>query len=250
MRVVIVDDEALARQILREYLAAHDDVEIVAECANGFEAIKAITEHQPDLLLLDVQMPKLDGFEVLELTGGSVPVVFVTAFDQYAIRAFDVHAADYLLKPFSAERLGEALDRVRNRAAQQNPPPNPARDLAAAARTRRVPADRILIRDRSDVHVVPAAKIDYVEAQDDYVAVHTAGRTHLKEQTLTDLETLLDPRAFVRIHRRYLLNVARLAKIEVSDTDSRFAVLGDGTRLPISRSGYNRLRERLEGSSV
>ncbi len=249
MRVVIVDDEEPARLVLREYLAQHPDVQIVAECANGFDAIKAVNEHQPDLLLLDVQMPKLDGFEVLELTGGSVPVVFVTAFDQYAIRAFEVHAADYLLKPFSAERLAEALDRVRGRAAPGAAPKAPPRELAAAGRARRLPADRILIRDRSEVHVVPAAKIDYVEAQDDYVAVHTGGRTHLKEQTLTELETQLDPRAFVRIHRRYLLNITRLAKIEVTDTDSRTAVLADGTKLPISRSGYNRLRERLEGAS-
>jgi two-component system LytT family response regulator len=241
--VVIVDDEALARRILREYLSGHADVEVVAECANGFEAVKAVTELKPDLILLDVQMPKLDGFEVLELIGGETPVIFVTAFDQYAIKAFEIHAVDYLLKPFSADRLGEALDRARQRVRRGEP--LPVREVTAAARERQVPLHRILIRDRADVHVVPIAKVDYIESQDDYVAIHSAGRSYLKEQTLAELESALDARAFVRVHRRYILNVARLARIEVTDTDSRVAILSDGARLPISRSGYARLRELL-----
>jgi two-component system LytT family response regulator len=242
LRVAIVDDEALARQILRELLGEHDDVEIAAECANGFEAVKAVTEQKPDLLLLDVQMPKLDGFDVLELVG-PVPVIFVTAYDAFAIRAFEVHAVDYLLKPFGAERLAEALDRARARLAARTPVP--ARELAAAAQARRTPLARILVRDRGDVHVIPVERIDYIEAQDDYVAVKAGGRSHLKEQTLADLERLLDPGRFIRIHRRYLLNVARLARIETSSTESRAAILADGTELPISRSGYARLRQLL-----
>ena len=241
-RAVIVDDEPLARDVLRELLAAHDDVEIVAECANGFEAIKAVAELSPDLLLLDVQMPKLDGFDVLELIGARIPTIFVTAFDTYALRAFDVHAVDYLLKPFGAERLAEALGRARERMRRDDPPLS---ELVATVRAGRAPLERILIRDRSDVHVVPAAKIDYIEAQDDYVAVKTGGRSHLKEQTLAELESLLDPERFVRIHRRYLLNVARLAKITQAVSGSRIAILADGTELPISRSGFARLRERL-----
>lgn len=242
-RVVIVDDEPLAREVLRELLAAHADIEIVAECANGFEAIKAVAELAPDLLLLDVQMPKLDGFDVLELVGNRTPAIFVTAYDQYAIRAFDVHAIDYLLKPFGAERLAEALARARERLGRvEEPDVGP---LLSTVRSGRAPLERILVRDRADVHVIPAAKIDYIEAQDDYVAIKSGGRSHLKEQTLADLEAALDPDRFVRIHRRYLLNVARLAKISQAVSGSRVAILADGTELPISRAGYARLRERL-----
>jgi two-component system, LytTR family, response regulator len=243
IRVVVVDDEELARAVLRELLAAHADVDIVAECANGFEAVKAVMEQRPDLLLLDVQMPKLDGFDVLELVGRDVPVIFVTAFDSYAIRAFDVNAVDYLLKPFGAERLASALDRARARLPPRESPA--VQDLVSAVRSDRAPLERILIRDRADVHVIPAAKIDYIESQDDYVAVKVGGKSYLKEQTLAELETLLDSGRFVRIHRRYLLNLARLAKIEQSVTDSRVAILLDGTELPISRTGYARLRELL-----
>ena len=243
LRVIVVDDEALARTLLRELLAAHQDVEIIAECGNGFEAVKAVTEKKPDLLLLDIQMPKLDGFDVLELIGSDVPVIFVTAYDQYAIKAFQVHAVDYLLKPFGAERLAEALARARARIAAHEM--LPAKALVAEARAARSPLERILIRDKADVHVIPVAKIDYFESQDDYVSLKVGGRQLLKEQTLAELEPLLDPNRFVRIHRRYLLNVARLVRIEQSATDSRIAILHDGTELPISRSGYAKLREIL-----
>lgn len=243
IRTVIVDDESLARQVLRELLAGHGDIDIVAECANGFEAVKTVMELKPDLLMLDVQMPKLDGFDVLDLIGGDIPVVFVTAYDNFAIRAFDVHAVDYLLKPFGSERLAEALDRARTRIRGRERPP--VRDLVTTAQAERAPLGRILIRDRADVHVIPVEKVDYIEAQDDYVSIKVGGRTFLKEQTLTDLEALLDRGRFVRIHRRYLLNISRLSKIELSITDSRSAVLNDGTELPISRTGYTRLKELL-----
>jgi two-component system LytT family response regulator len=243
IRIAIVDDEQLARTILRELLAPHADIEIVAECANGFEAVKKMAEHKPDLLLLDVQMPKLDGFDVLELLSEPVPVIFVTAYDSFAIRAFEVHAVDYLLKPFGAERLAEALDRARARLRAKELPP--VQELVSTARSSRAPLGRILIRDRTDVHVIPVEKIDYLEAQDDYVAGKVGGRSLLKEQTLAELEALLDPNRFVRIHRRYLLNLTRLAKIEQSVTESRVAILNDGTELPISRTGYARLRELL-----
>jgi two-component system LytT family response regulator len=243
IRAVIVDDEELARTLLKEMLADHPDVEIAAECANGFEAVKAVMETKPDLLLLDIQMPKLDGFDVLELVGSDVAVIFVTAYDQHAIRAFEVHAVDYLLKPFGPERLGEALVRARARVRRQERPP--VRELVSASGRRQAPLGRVLIRDRSDVHVIPVDRIDYIEAQDDYAAFSVGGRTLLKEQTLGELEALLDPRRFVRIHRRYLLNITRLAKIESSATDSRTAVLATGQELPISRAGYARLKELL-----
>jgi two-component system, LytTR family, response regulator len=242
LRVVIVDDEEPARLALRQDLESFDDVEIVAECANGFEAVKAVTESSPDLLLLDVQMPKLDGFEVLELLGEDVPVVFITAYDEFALRAFEIHAVDYLLKPFARERLRSALDRARERQAGGGPAPSA---LKKAARPDGAPLERVVIRDGAQVHVVNVDRIDYVEAQDDYIAFRTAGKLLLKEQTLADFEAQVDPRRFVRIHRSYVLNIDRLARVELYAKDSRVAILTDGTKLPLSRAGYQRLQELL-----
>ncbi|MGH9139572.1 MAG: LytR/AlgR family response regulator transcription factor [Vicinamibacterales bacterium] len=244
LRVVVVDDEDLARAVIREYLADMADVEIVAECANGFEAVKAVSDLAPDLLILDVQMPKLNGFEVLELVGRDVAVVFVTAYDQYAIRAFEVHAVDYLLKPFAAERLAAALDRVRERLGRGEA--LPVRELAAAGQPAQGYARRILVRDGPRVHVLPVEKIDYVQAQDDYVCFRCEGKEYLKEQTLAELEAALDPARFVRIHRSYLLNLDRLARVETDARDNRIATLADGQRLPISRAGHTRLSALLK----
>src|SRR3954470_12119479 len=247
LRIVIVDDEPLARAVVREYAAADPTIEIVAECGNGFDAVKAVAEHKPDLVLLDVQMPKLDGFEVLELLGGNQPVVFITAYDQYALRAFEVHAVDYLLKPFSAERFADAIVRARERlrareAAAQGPDPAA---LARDGRPRTGPAERVLIRDGANVHVLPVDKIDYVEAQDDYVAFKSEGKQYLKDQTLGAVEGTLDPARFVRIHRSFILNIDRISKVELYAKDSRMAILRDGTRLPVSRAGYARLSQLL-----
>jgi len=243
MRIVIADDEELARSLVREYLKDSLDLEVVGECANGFEAVKAVTELKPDLLLLDIQMPRLDGFEVLDLVGRETNVIFITAYDQYAIRAFDVHAVDYLLKPFSAERLAEALDRARSKIARGESTAPAA--LSVDARPPGTKQDRVLIRDGGDVHVLPMSRIDYVEAQDDYVCYRAEGKRYLKQQTLADVETVLDPVLFVRIHRSYVLNVDRLAKLELYAKDSHAAILRDGTRLPVSRSGYSRLNAMI-----
>jgi len=243
LRVAIVDDEDLARTVVREYLAGIADVEIVAECANGFEAVKAVSELQPDLLILDVQMPKLNGFEVLELVGRDVAVVFVTAYDQYAIRAFEVHAVDYLLKPFGADRLSAAIDRVRERLGRGEA--LPVRQLAADGQPAQDHARRILVRDGPRVHVLPVEKIDYIQAQDDYVCFRCEGKEYLKEQTLGELERLLDASRFVRIHRSFLLNLDRLARVETGERENRLAVLTDGRRLPISRAGHARLSALL-----
>lgn len=241
MRTLIVDDEHLARAVLREYLAAHADVEIVGECANGFEAVKAIAEHDPDLVFLDIQMPKLDGFEVVELAGSKPHYVFATAYDQFALRAFEVHAVDYLLKPFSRERLAEAMAQVRLRA------PQPARVEAVVkeAQARQQPLERVLIRDGARVHVVAAGSIDYVEAQDDYVRIEADGKGYLKHQRLSELEAQLDPGVFVRIHRSYIVNVGAVERIEPVSKDNHCAVLKSGVKLPISRSGYQKVRELL-----
>ncbi|MPZ21643.1 MAG: response regulator [Luteitalea sp.] len=241
MRVITVDDEELSRQVLREYLAACPDVTLVAECANGFEAVRAVSEQLPDLVILDIQMPKLDGFEVLQLIGPRIPVIFATAHDDYALKAFEVHAVDYLLKPFSQERLREALAQARTRIAQgegQTPP-------ALVDEVQRRQRDRLLIRDGGNVHILSVDALDFAQAQDDYVLLRANGRNYLKEQTLSDLEASLDPQRFVRIHRSYLVNLDRVAKVELYAKDSRAVILKDGARLPVSRMGYSRLSERL-----
>ena len=244
LRVAIVDDEALARSVLREYLTASADVDIIAECQNGFEAVKVVSELHPDLLFLDVQMPKLDGFEVLELVGRDVAVVFTTAYDQYALRAFEVHAVDYLLKPFSAERLAEALARARERL--QRGERLPTQEIVSEARAAHAgQAGRVLVRDGSRVHVLSVEKIDYVQAQDDYVSFRCDGKDYLKDQTLAQAEAALDPAKFVRIHRSYVLNLDRLARVETDERENRLAVLSDGRKLPVSRAGYTRLSARL-----
>ena len=251
MRIAIVDDEEPARLVLREYLTAEPGVEIVAECANGFEAVKAVSEHRPDVMITDIQMPKLDGFEVLDLVGRETNVIFATAYDEFALKAFDVHAIDYLLKPFSRERLSEAIARARLRLARGTgasaaPAPRPdAAVVAAAARPAGTWITRIVIRDGAEVHVVPIDRVDYVEAQDDYIAVHAGDRTLLKDQALGSLEAQLDPRRFVRVHRSFLLNLDRLAKLEPATKDTKVAVLRDGRRLPVSRSGQERLTQLL-----
>jgi two-component system LytT family response regulator len=247
IRAVIVDDEELARMLLREYLNQAGGVEVIAECANGFEAVKAIAERKPDLVFLDVQMPKLDGFEVLELIDPSVAVIYVTAYDQYAMKAFDAHAVDYLLKPFSTDRLKKALERARQRLGEPAPstPRVSATELSAAARAPEQKLERIVVKDGAKVHIIPLEKLDYVEAQDDYVALRSEKKNYLKQQTISGVEAQLDPKKFVRIHRSYIVNLERIARIEPYTKDSRVAVLTDGTQLQVSRSGHARLKELL-----
>ncbi|MBZ5607437.1 MAG: protein kinase [Acidobacteriia bacterium] len=242
LRAIIVDDEELARNLLREYLQASPDVEIVAECANGFEAVKAVSEHKPDLVFLDVQMPKLNGLEVLELIDREVAVIFVTAYDQYAMNAFDAHAVDYLLKPFALDRFEKALERARQRLGEKLPP---AAELSREARPPQQYSQRIVVKDGVRVHIIPVEALDYAEAQDDYVSLHSKGKSYLKQQTISSLEAALDPQRFVRIHRSIVVNLERVAKIEPYAKDSRVAVLSDGTQVPVSRAGYERLRALL-----
>jgi two-component system LytT family response regulator len=241
MNVMIVDDEELARKLIREMLADHPEMEITAECANGFEAVKAAAQRRPDLMFLDVQMPKLDGFEVLELIGPGVKTIFVTAYDQYALRAFEVHAVDYLLKPFGKERFDAALELAKSRLGERAPLPS---ELAAAARPQKY-LERVVVKDGARVHIIPVAKLDYAEAQDDYVSLVSQGKGYLKQQTIQSLEESLDPQQFVRIHRSYLVNLDRVVKMEPYSKDSKVAVLGDGKQLPVSRAGYQRLTALL-----
>ena len=242
IRALIVDDEDLARQVIREMLRSHSEIEIVGECANGFDAVKLVSELKPDLLFLDVQMPKLDGFEVLELVGNDVAVIFATAYDEHAIRAFEVHAVDYLLKPFRAERLNAALERAKERIGKK---PAAAPDQLSVAARAGSHAERIVVKDGTRVHIFPAAKLDYAEAQDDYVSLVSQGKKYLKQQTISNLESSLDPKNFVRIHRSYLVNLESVARLEPYGKDSHIAILHDGARLPVSRAGLARLKEFL-----
>lgn len=243
VRTIIVDDEPLARAVVREYLGRHVDVEVIGECANGFEAVKVIVEERPDLVFLDIRMPRLDGFEVLDLLDEHPAVVFVTAYDDFAVRAFDVHAVDYLLKPVDPGRLDAALERVRERLRARRA--MPLAPVLADARAAEQHLHRLLIRDRADVHVIPVDTIDYIEARDDYIAVRAGGKTYLKQERLSALTERLDPERFVRVHRSYLVNIDRLSRIELYARDSRILFLKDGTKLPLSRVGYRRLKDLL-----
>ena len=245
LRVAIVDDEEPARSLLRELLAHADGVEIVAECANGFEAVRAVNDLAPDLLFLDVQMPGLSGFDVLELVDRDVAVIFVTAYDTHAVHAFEVYAVDYLLKPFSAERLAEALARTRRRLGR----PQPAlTDALATAQPVQARLTRLLVREGPSVFVIPIAKLDVVEARDDYLCLRAEGREYRKQETLAKLEARLDPARFVRVHRSFIVNVARILRVERYAKDSHLAVLADGRKVPVSRAGFARLRTLMRGS--
>lgn len=243
-KAVVVDDEELARAVIREFLATYPDIGLVAECENGFDAVKAINELKPDLLFLDIQMPKLDGFEVLELLDPQPVVIFVTAYDQHALRAFEVHAVDYLLKPFGNERFAEAVLRARARLDQGGIKKIQAAELSNAAKGD-WPMDRIVVKDGTKVTLIPLADLEYIQAQDDYVLLKTPEKGHLKQQTLTSLEQRLDSNRFLRIHRSFIIQLDRLSRIEQKDTESWVAVLNGGTRLPVSKSGYARLKKKM-----
>lgn len=247
LTAVVVDDEPLARELLGELLGTIPGIRVVAACANGFEAVRAISDLAPDVAFLDIQMPRLDGFEVLGLLprreDGRPAVVFVTAYDQYAVKAFEANAVDYLLKPFDRLRLETAVARVRARlAAGRAALPS---GLAAEARDPSRPVSRVVVRDGPNITVLPVVTIDYVKAEDDYVLLRSGSRDHLKAETLASLEARLPKDRFVRIHRSYLLNLDRLVRVEAGPAGGQVAVLRDGTSLPVSRTGGQRLRERI-----
>ncbi len=243
MGVLIVDDEEPARTILREHLGKVGGLRVLGECANGFEAVRAAGELSPEIVFLDIEMPKLNGFEVLELLEPGIAVIFVTAYDEHAVRAFDVHAVDYVLKPYSPERLAAAVDRARERLRRRETVSAAA--VAAAARPDGAWATRVVVRDGARVQIIPVERLDAIEAQDDYVALKSEGRTFLKAQTLASLAAALDPKRFVRVHRSHLVRIDALARIEPFGSGSHVAILGDGSRVPLSREGYGRLKELL-----
>lgn len=241
MKVIIIDDEPLARSIIREYLSTYAEAEIVAECNDGFEGLKAIAEHQPQLIFLDIQMPKLTGFEMLELVDHPPQVIFATAFEEYAIKAFETHAIDYLLKPFSKERFDKAWQK-----ALQHPGPQAPQALLAATSNVAGHQTRVVVKDGASIRIIPASQIQYLEAADDYVKLHTKDGVLLKNKTMQFFEDSLDPQIFVRTHRSYMVNVQLVTRIVPNEKDSYLVSLSTGAQVPVSKTGYSRLRQVLD----
>jgi two-component system, LytTR family, response regulator len=242
IRAVIVDDEELARQVVHEMLLPHPEVEVVAECANGFDAVKAVTELNPDLLFLDVQMPKLDGFEVLELIGPDIAVVFLTAYDQYALRAFEVRAIDYLLKPFTADRLHSAVQRVRDQIRSADRQPN---HVQLNEQTRNAYNLRIVFKSHGRILFLPVSDIRWIGAEENYVRICTATETHLLRETMASMEQRLDPRSFLRVHRSAIVNLQYVKEVRSEPKGDFVVQLVNGHKVSMSRGYHARIGELL-----
>jgi two-component system LytT family response regulator len=243
MKVIIIDDEMLARSIVKEYLQDFPELQVVQECNDGFEGIKAIQQHQPDLVFLDIQMPKINGFEMLELIENPPAVIFTTAFEEYAIKAFETHAVDYLLKPFSKERFGKAIQKWQIQNQQERK--NTTADLLNSSGLTTVQQNRVVVKDNGKVKIIPTATIRYLEAADDYVKIHTADGVFLKNKTMGYFEDSLESQNFIRIHRSYIINVQLITRIDPYEKESHLAVLSIGVKLPVSKAGYAKLKEVL-----
>lgn len=245
MKAVIIDDEPLARSIVREYLAAFPQVEIAAECNDGFEGVKAIQQHKPDVVFLDIQMPKINGFEMLELVEDPPAIVFATAFDEYAIKAFEAHAVDYLLKPFGQERFNKAIEKLQAQAGLQQQK-KATEDLVRSA-TPQVPMqnERIVVKTGGKIKIIPVQQITYLEAADDYVKIHTTDGAFLKNKTMGFYEQSLPADSFVRTHRSYMVNIHEITRIDPYEKDAHLAILKTGAKIPVSKTGYAKLKNAL-----
>lgn len=242
MKTIIIDDEPLARSIVREYLKKYPELEIAQECNDGFEGVKAIQQDQPDLIFLDIQMPKINGFEMLELLDQRPAVIFTTAFDEYAIKAFETHAVDYLLKPFDQERFDKAIQKWKGHAAGSD---KNTSELLETASNSPGQSQRVVVKTGSKIKIIPAQDIYFLEAADDYVKVHTHEGNFLKNKTMNHFEKTLDPQQFVRSHRSYIVNVQQITRIDPYEKDNHIAILKSGGRVPVSRNGYAKLRTVL-----
>lgn len=242
IKTVIIDDEPLARSIVAEYLKTYSQIEILEECNDGFEGIKAIARHRPDLIFLDIQMPKITGFEMLELLDEPPAVIFTTAFDEYAIKAFETHAIDYLLKPFSKERFDKALQKW---LSQQRDLTTTKVEWLPEQTQQPEERNRIVVREGSNIRIIPVNDVHYIEAYDDYVKIFTSKEMFLKKKTMSYYEKILDTAQFVRVHRSYILQVSQITRIEPLEKDSHVARLKNGTQIPLSKTGYTRLKAVL-----
>lgn len=241
-KIVIIDDEPLAREVVKEYLESFPDMEVVAECNDGFEAVKAIAAHEPDLIFLDIQMPKISGFEMLELLEDPPAVIFATAFDEFAIKAFEANAVDYLLKPFSEDRFATA---IRKYLEQRQESREKVTALVESVQ-RDAPLQRIVIRDGSKIKIVPLHEVIMLEAADDYVKIHTDGGVYLKKKTMSSFESGLPETQFVRLHRSYIVNISQITRIDPMEKENHVALLKAGNRVPVSKSGYQKLKACLD----
>ena len=244
IKCLIIDDEPLARSIVAEYLQQHPEIMIAQECSNGFEGIKAIKQHQPDLIFLDIQMPKINGFEMLELVEQQPGVIFTTAFDSYALKAFETNAVDYLLKPFSQERFDAALTKWQEKRSIEGSV-KPATDLNETPGKQPEERVRIVVKAGNNIRIIPVQDVLYLEAYDDYVKIHTRDGLFLKKKTMGYYEQTLDPAQFVRVHRSFMMPVSQLTRIEPLEKESHVALLKNGARIPLSKTGYTRLRAVL-----
>lgn len=244
IKTIIIDDEPLAASIVKEYLKDYPDITIADECLNGFEGLKSIQEHQPELIFLDVQMPKINGFEMLELIDTPPAVIFTTAFDEYAIKAFEAHAVDYLLKPFSKERFDKTM-RQWMESRIQTAAPDKTRQLLEDTTVSGEEIHRIVVKSGNHIRIIPVDEIQHIEAYDDYVKIFTPEDVYLKKQTMSTLEAGLNPQQFVRVHRSYILPVQHITKIESMGKESHIAILKNGSKIPLSKTGFARLKEVL-----
>ncbi len=243
IRTIIVEDEELARNLLKTFLKSIDSVELIAECENGFEGVKAINDLKPDLVFLDIQMPKISGFELLELLEHKPHIIFATAYDQYAIKAFEFNAADYLLKPYSKDRLAEAIDKVAERISAKGTASEVAEKISNYPKEEFL--DRIVVKDRHKIHIIPVDQIRYIESMDDYVMIYTIEGRYIKQKTMKYLENSLEPRNFIRIHRSYIVKVEEIHEIQQYEKESYIVILHDKTKLKVSKTGYKNLKEAL-----
>jgi len=246
IQAIIVDDEPLARMLVKEYLQSYPQITVVAECNDGFEAIKAIQQFHPDLVFLDIQMPKINGFEMLELIEEPPAVIFTTAFDEYAIRAFESHAVDYLLKPFSKQRFDKAmqkwLEQYNAASGDRTAGTRALLDSAAASPSQH---QRVVVKTAGKIKIIPMEDIHYLEASDDYVKIHTHNGAFLKNKTMNYFEQVLEPALFVRTHRSYILNIQQVTRIDPYEKDSHLCILQSGAQVPVSKSGYAKLKAVL-----
>lgn len=241
-KVILIDDEPLARLLLREYLEKYESVEVIAECNDGFEGAKAIAQFHPDLIFLDIQMPKINGFEMLEILQEYPAVIFTTAYDEFALKAFETNALDYLLKPFPQQRFDQAMQKWLANPVVQAEKTERIQEITGKQPDEHL---RIVIKDGTEIRIIPTSEVEYLEAYDDYVKIHHKGKVHLKKKTMNYFEKTLDSRQFIRIHRSYILNINELTKIESFEKNSYLAILRSGARLPISRTAYAPLKELL-----
>jgi two-component system, LytTR family, response regulator len=245
IKIIIIDDENLARQISKNYLSRHNNVEIVAECSNGFDAIKKINELKPDIILLDIQMPKLTGFEMLELIDNPPIIIFTTAYDHFAIKAFEVSAVDYLLKPFSEERFDQAIQKAVKLLDDKFKQDDSIRNIITEHDKKIETLERVVIKDGGKINIIPVNEIRWIEAQDDYVMIYSIQGKFLKQKTMKYFEDHLEETQFVRIHRSYIINLSYLQHLEQQENDSYKIILKNGQELPVSKSGLARLKATL-----